>query len=245
MRHTTIRNDQNGLGHVLLIILIVVVLAIIGFAGYTVSQKNKPKASTTATSTTAKSEASAADTGCVATYHDANLCKFASHASLDKVSYSATITSTDLQGTVTSFSFASDGKGNTSLSSGSGTSAFNSVALDGNTYIQTAGVWYEYPASSSTASSAPDPTADMNLVLGAGITYKPLGTSACGSSTCYEYQVSDTSEAGTTQYAWFGTSDYLLHEWKATDTTTGTTDMTITYGTVNITKPSPVQQISQ
>lgn len=247
MKSTTVRlrDQEQGIGHVLMVVLVVVVLGVIGFAGYTVANKSNPKASTKTTTTTTTSEQSATNSGCVAAYHDANLCKFSTNASLDKVAYKATLTVVNDQGT-SNMTLQHDTKGNTSSTiTGSG-QTIGTVMLDGNSYIQatSGGVWYEYPKGSSTDSSssdASDPTSSMKLVLGAGITYKPEGKEACGSLTCFKYEVTDTATPNTVQTVWFDTQHYLLREWKAVDST-DTTDMQISYpSSVTISKPSPVQ----
>ncbi|HSX31408.1 MAG TPA: hypothetical protein VLE99_05825 [Candidatus Saccharimonadales bacterium] len=240
---TTLRKQEQGMGHILMVVLVLVVLGVIGFAGYKVMGSNK-KASTTTTSTTASTESKAATSGCEATYHDANLCKFAAQPQLDKVAYKATVTSTDTSGTTSTLTLLSDGKGNTSLSGTSNGTTLNTIQLSGVGYVENAGVWYQYPTGDSSAATSSDPTANMNLVLGAGITYKPLGKEACGSMTCFKYSVSEAATPNATQYAWFDTDHYLLRKWQYTDSTSGTMAMTIDYQSVSITKPSPVQDFS-
>jgi outer membrane lipoprotein-sorting protein len=84
----------------------------------------------------------------------------------------------------------------------------------------------------------------MNIGVGtAGLSFKNLGTEACGSLTCYKYQVSDTAIPGK-QYVWFDTSSYKLRRWQYINGS-DTTDMTLSYSTVTITAPSPVQSVSQ
>lgn len=233
------------MGHVLVMALVVVVLGAVSFAGYTVAHKNSPKASTKTTTTTAGSEKNATDAGCLTTYHDVNLCKFAAHANIDKTAYKATLTVSNAQSTG-NMTLESDGKGNTSSTLTGNGQTVSTIMLGGTSYMRLAesGVWYEYPAGSSTPGSGSNPASGMNLVLGAGITYKPLGTEACGSLTCFKYQVTDTATPTTTQYAWFDNKTYLLREWKAVSTNAdqGTVDMKLTYpGSVTISKPSPVQ----
>ena len=83
----------------------------------------------------------------------------------------------------------------------------------------------------------------MNIGVGTnGIYFKYLDTEACGSLSCFKYQVTDSSTPTTNQYVWFDKSKYQLQEWQASDSTNGTTDMKITYQAVNISVPSPVQQ---
>ena len=248
----SLRGQEQGLGHVLLAIIIVVVLGVIGFAGYTVANRNSPKASTKTTTTTSSSEKSADDTGCVSTYHDANLCKFAGNANLDKLAYKATATvaGSDSPG---EFTVESDGKGNSSVSTTGAGQTFNAITLDGNSYIQTGSVWYEYPKDSSTndASNTGDtnPASGVDLVLGSGVTYKPEGTEACGSLTCFKYEVTDTAQPSSVQTVWFDNQHYLIRRWQSADTADGKTTTTIlevSYpGNVTITKPSPVQVIGQ
>jgi hypothetical protein len=245
MKHilSPLRKQEAGMGHILVIALIVVVLAVIGAAGYEVSHKNKPKASTNSTTVSSNSAAPASDAACVATYHDANLCKFSTNSDISKIPYTATLTTVNSSGGGT-MTLSSDGKGNTSSTlTGNGTT-LSTIQLAGSSYVQTTsgGTWYEYPAGSSAPSSTSNPTSSMSLALGSTVTYKPLGTSACGSLTCYEYSVTTALTPGQTQYVWFDTGQYKLREWKDTDNTGDSTDMKLTYpGSVTISKPSPVE----
>jgi outer membrane lipoprotein-sorting protein len=85
----------------------------------------------------------------------------------------------------------------------------------------------------------------MNIGVGsAGVSFKYIGTEACGSLTCYKYQVTDSTTPSATQYVWFDNSSYKLRQWQYSDGSGNTTDMTVTYATVNITKPSPVEDLS-
>jgi outer membrane lipoprotein-sorting protein len=85
----------------------------------------------------------------------------------------------------------------------------------------------------------------MDITVGAtGITYKNLGTEACGNLTCYKYQVTTATAAGAKQYVWFDTTSYQLRRWQYSDSSTGTTDMAISYQPVTISQPSPVQPLS-
>jgi outer membrane lipoprotein-sorting protein len=178
----------------------------------------------------------------MAAYHDDNLCKFASHTSLDKVAYTAALKVTQTDGTNSTTTLQSDGKGNTALTGSSNGQQLNSITLNGVTYIQTNGTgpWTKYATNAPTT----DPTTNMNLSIGtAGITFKSLGTEACGSLTCYKYQVTSAASPAATQYVWFDNSSYLMRRWQYTDPSSGTTDMTINYQAVTITQPSPVQDL--
>lgn len=240
----SLRDNEHGIAQILLMALVILVVAGVGFAAWRVmSNKSSPKASTT-TTTTNKTEAVAATSSCVATYHDSNLCKFASHASLAKIAYSAEITDTSTAGASSTMTLESDGRGDTSLSATSGSQQIDSIEFGGHTYIQNGSTWIEYPSGSSASTAPANPTSGMNLVLGTGISYTPAGTSPCGSLTCFEYKVTDSAQPTATQYAWFDNQQYLLREWKDVDTTSGTTDMTLSYKAVTISAPTPVESYS-
>jgi hypothetical protein len=233
---TNTRTNEQGIAHLLMIVLLVVIVAVIAGAGYEVYSHQ------TSSTGSNSSGSTAADASCIASYHDANLCNFASNAaSFAKTAYTATLT-TNAAGTTSTTTLKNDGTGNYTMNGSAGGQTINTVTLDGVNYIQSNGTWYQYPSGKTAPSS--NPTSNMNITLGAtGITYKNLGTMSCGSMTCYEYQVSVAATPGLTQYVWFDTGSYKLREWKYTSAT-GSTDMVITYGSVSIVKPSPVQPLS-
>lgn len=230
--------DERGVALILEVVLIAIVLAAVGFAGYRVYSSKKAKTSTTSGSTNATK--AAAETSCLSAYHDNDLCKFASDStSLEKQAYQATVNETQA-GQSSTITLKNDGNGNTELSGTGNGATFNSIELSGVTYVETSGTWYKYPSGQSAPTT--DPTSTMDIGVGsAGITYKKLGTEACGSLTCFKYQVSGTVTGGGTQYVWFDNKDYKLREWSATDASGNTTDMKVTYQAINITAPSPVQ----
>jgi hypothetical protein len=252
-------NNENGLGHILILILVVVVIAGVGFVGYKVANnKSTPPVSTGSSQKSGSNSSSgqsststlATDASCLASYHDANLCHFASNsANFDKTAYVATITETSPQGVASNMTLSSDGKGNTSLVAMSGGQQLSTVSLSGNTYIQTGTgtTWLEYPAGTAgNPSESSNPTSAMNIGVGSnGITFKAEGTASCGSLTCYKYEILDSAQPGTTQSALFDTKSYKLREWQESDSTSGTTTMDITYQAVNIVAPSPVKPYGQ
>ena len=243
-----IQQDNKGIGHLLYIILVLVVVAIIGVAGWYVFGKNKTptnsNSSNTGSSSSSSTTSNGASSSCLSTYHDANLCHFSEFSNdFAKTAYTAKITET-ASSTTSTMTLKSDGKGNTDLTGSSGGSTINSIMLDGTTYIQNngSGPWIEYPSGTSAPSTSP--TSNMNIGVGSsGVSFKYINTQACGSLTCFKYQVTDAASPGATQYVLFDNSNYELREWQYTDSS-GTTDMTVSYGTVNITKPSPVESFS-
>lgn len=241
----TERRGEQGVAHIGMVLLVVVVLAIIGFAGYTVFSKSGAgsKASTTTTHTTEHTEAAAADQGCLTTYKDENLCKFAAKGgALEKLPFKATATVTggDDAG---NFTLLNDGKGNTSVDMSGGGIMLSAVTYGGHSYIKNGqGSWTDY---GTDTDSQTNPAKDMNLVLGSGLTYTPLGKESCGSLTCFKYDLKDASTPNDQQTVWFDTKSYLARQWKVVSTDddgmVSTTVMTINYpGSVRVSKPSPV-----
>ncbi|HEY5268475.1 MAG TPA: hypothetical protein VII94_05095, partial [Candidatus Saccharimonadales bacterium] len=180
---------------------------------------------------------------CLATYHDSNLCHFSEFSTnFDKTAYTAQLTVTQ-SGATSTMTLENDTKGNTKLTATGNGQTINSITLNGNTYIESSGSWIEYPSGTSSPSS--NPTSSMTIGVGSlGISYKYIDTQACGSLSCFKYQVTDSASPGATQYVLFDKSSYKLREWLYSDSTGNTTDMTISYGAVNITAPSPVQSLS-
>ena len=242
------RSNQQGVAHLLFIVLGVVVVAAIGFAAWKVSSNSKSTtSSSSSTSKTAAVNTAALADACNKAVKDANLCKFASHYN-PNASYKAVDTSTTTEGNGT-LTILSDGKGNSSVLSSANGVDTSFVSLNGATYLQdpSSGTWIKY-SSGSGAPTTNNPADGLKLsasdiTAGGTISYTNLGTEACGSLTCYKYQVNDTTQPVATEYVWFSNSDYQLHEFYVKNSN-GTNDMTFTYQNVSITAPSPVQDYS-
>ena len=253
------KSDERGVAQLLLIVVIVVVVAAIGYVGWKVVSNKNSKNSTTTSSTPAQSAsanaaASAAQTACLAKYHDQDLCKFVAAeaaAPFGKTALKMTMTGTS-GGTQGTWTLEQDGKGNSSLSVDSGGQTINAITLNGQVYTQTTagGSWITYGSSSSASSAAaqsnPDSTLTSFLSGLSTTTFTKLGKEACGSLTCFKYQIKDTTTPNATEYVWFDTGQHLMRQYYASGVsgTSDTLTMTINYQPVTITKPSPVQDIS-
>lgn len=80
-----------------------------------------------------------------------------------------------------------------------------------------------------------DETADPTI-------YKALGKEACGTLTCFKYQVVDKSSEGTTQYIWFDTKDYQLR--RTTYASDGmSSDTTFSYDKVSVKAPGSFKEL--
>jgi Tfp pilus assembly protein PilX len=245
------KKDQRGIAHLMLIVMVVVVVGIIGLVGWRVMSKNSDSSTgskgNVVSNAIASKEASAA---CLKEVNDKDLCKFATNYKLDGVSYHAKFTSTGSDGNSTS-EMDVDGKNNTSMvMSQGGKEVTASISLNGTTYIkdQANNVWIKYPPADTSAPKTEAPTSDVkvddnNITEKNTITYKALGKEKCGSLNCFKYQVIDTTQPKATQYIWFDTKDYRMQHWYNKDDQ-GTTDMVLTYKSVNITAPSPVKDFS-
>jgi outer membrane lipoprotein-sorting protein len=241
------KSDQRGVAHLLFIVLALVVVAAIGFTAWKVSNNKSSNSSSGSTSKTAAVNNTTVADACDKAINDSNLCKFASHYN-PNAPYKAVDTSTTTEGNGT-LTILSDGKGNSSVTSSANGVDTSFVSLGGATYVQdaTSGTWIKY--SSGSGSPSTNNPADSfklsarDITAGGTIGYKNLGTEACGSSTCFKYQIVDTTQPGATEYVWFSNDDYQLHEFYVKNDN-GTNDMTITYQNVTINAPSPVQDYS-
>jgi uncharacterized protein (UPF0333 family) len=244
---TSLRKNSRGIAHIA-ILLVVIVIATIGGIGYYVYSKNSSSAVSNAT----PAQKQAAD-ACNTLYNDKDLCKFASSYS-GKGPYKATFTNKDASGatTLTTFSVATNGDYNTKITQ-NGTEVTASTSINGETYIkdEASGSWTKYPKADSSAPSAISPTSDLKIDTNEAskpadqrITYKNLGKEACGSSTCFKYQIIDPSAPHTTSTVWFGTKDYQLHQWDYVNADGNHSSGTFTYTAVTIPVPSPVKDAS-
>lgn len=247
-----LKNDERGVGSIVIIGIAVVVLAIAGVTVWKLSSKKTTSSTASTTATTKSVSTVAVSSSCLKAFHDSSLCAFANHTNISSQQYVATGTATSSSGTKSTFTVENDGKGNTDVAYGSNGKQISSISLDGVTYVQSApgSTWLGYAGTGlGAASSVPNPTSGFNVNFTsstpAGVSVTKVGTAACGKLSCNEYKVVDSATPTTTEYVYFDTQDYLLRQWTSNDTSTGVAvDLTFTYQPVTIAKPSPVQMIS-
>jgi outer membrane lipoprotein-sorting protein len=234
--------QQRGLAVIVDIILVALVLAVIAGIVYWVFQMRNNNAATVANT--------AVQSDCMKKYNDTPLCKAIANASaLTNKPYTATANSNDpSQGNAT-FSIKSDGKGGSELTiTQAGQPTTDIIELGGATYSKTAdsNTWIKYSNNASGAPTETNPANSIKIDDSANSTesYKKIGTEACGSLTCYKYQVIDSANSTTDQFIWFDNKDYLIRRWSGKDSSGATVDMTFTYQAVSISTPSPVQDFS-
>lgn len=241
--------NQKGIAQLYVIIAVVVVLIGGGIVAWQATKKSTPN---TPTSAAAKASNVSDSAACLKAYNDSALCAFANHTNITSQQYVAIGTATSATGTSSTFTVSNDGKGDSEVTYGSNGQEISSITLAGTTYVQegTGTTWLAYSSTSQAGVTVvPNPTSGFNLNFNsstpAGVTVTKEGTSACGSLTCYGYKVVDAATPTTTAYVYFDTHDYLLRHWTSSDTSTGeAVNLTFSYHSVNITKPSPVQQVT-
>jgi outer membrane lipoprotein-sorting protein len=244
------QKSQAGVAHLAFIILVVAVLATVGFVGLRVAKKSNGAKSSSSSSVASVAGDKAVESECNKQVKDKDLCKFASHYSLDKVAYKATTSSTSKSDTSTS-TMEVDGKGNSTMTvseAGKETSAF--VYLNGASYVKNSqdGSWTKYPAQQSSELKDSEPTNDVKIdtkdfTEKNTMSYKLIGKEACGSKTCFKYQVVDTTQPNDQDFFWFDNKDYMMQRWSHKDAD-GSMDMVISYQAVTIKEPSPVHEFS-
>jgi uncharacterized protein (UPF0333 family) len=246
---TRLYKDNRGIAHLAAILVVVIVLAV-GGVGYYVYSKNKKDKGSNST-TVANSEVVDA---CNKAYNDKDLCKFSGSYNA-KGSYKATYINTDKDGNKSTLIVEADSKGNSSTITKDGDSEVAAyIFLDGEMYVKnlTDNSWTKYPKTENSASSVDsNPAENLNIDTSDSsspdterITYKKLGKEACGSETCFKYQVIDPSQPNTESIIWFSDKDYQLRKWSYKDADGATNVGEFSYTSVTINAPSPVKEFS-
>ena len=233
------KTDQRGFAHLPIILLAAAVILGVGFAFWRINSKvssgNNDHLPVVTDSITNLAK-------CKQVVKDSNICKFAASFN-PKASYKAIDISNTTEGNGT-LTILSDGKGNSAVDSSAGGANLSFVLLNGDTYIKNSDGWTKYAASGATSPSAVNPVDGLKIsaadINGHGtISYKNLGSEACGSQTCFKYQIVDATQPDTTEYVWFDNQKFQLHEYYIKNAN-GSNDITFTYQAVTISTPSPI-----
>jgi len=209
------------LGSIMLVLLVVGV----GYLAYRDSNhatSNKTK-SATAASVATWQPVTAADTACMSSYKDTNLCHFFASWTLTSVAHTEATT-----GTSSSTTEVFDGKGNASYTG----SLLTAILLNGKVYDGggTASGYIEYPSTSvAPALDVALTTEGLTKLIAEdnpAITYKKVNTEACGNLTCFKYQVLNTTptESTETQYMWFDNKGFMLRKYSTSRAATTSTE---------------------
>ena len=185
---------------------------------------------------------------CMADVNDELFCKFAgSFAGVGEYKVTANTTA---QGESSVLELATDSKGNSSMVvKQNGQEQGNLISYNGVTYSKdyTDGQWFKYAAGDTTKPETVDlkkefVKGDFKADNGEKIGYNKVGTEKCGNLNCYKYQIKDPTKPTEEGFLWFDTKDYLMRRVTIKDGSTNT-DMSLSYGAVNISAPSPTKDV--
>jgi hypothetical protein len=241
MKTSRYQLNQQGFGHVVLVVIILVVLGVISFAGWKIISGHKSPASG------ALSKA-AIEAACKET--DKNICKFKASWKIQKYyTIKSTSPTESADGHLVQSTYQAEGTDKFRLTTG-GSSPYDVITIGKTTYTKASdGVWWKQTVKPEDTSKNKesfdfDNSSDSNSSESASTTtYKSLGKEACGSLTCYKYQVVDSSSMDTTEYIWFDTKDYQLRRIRNESKDGGVTESTFSYDKISITVPSPVKEL--
>jgi outer membrane lipoprotein-sorting protein len=243
---TSFHKNQRGLGQVLIVVLIVVILGV-GGTGYYVWSKQKDKTSSTGTTSQALVSDQAVADACNKVLSDKDFCRFASNwKSLEN--FKSTLSTSGKNGSsiMTVEAESSDRSKVVIMSEGKETAAY--ITIGDASYIKDVsdGSWTKFTGNSASSASEVkdgikiDDFSDSSSTDPNKIQYKKVTKEACGSLTCFKYQIIDPSSPDIEQFVWFDTKDYLLRRWTHKGAE-GTTDMSVSYDKVKISEPSPIK----
>jgi hypothetical protein len=240
--------DERGISRMLVIGGVVIVLVVIGIVVWSLTKStSKTNSSSSNASTTANNSEL---TACINAYHDSELCSFAGNLNIFDTAWTSTGIASNSNGSA-NFVMKNDGKGNNQISYTTASQQVSEITLSDNEYVQIGAgtTWTEYPVGSSSIPSSvlSNPQQYFNLSIAgktaSEYTFTKIGTAACGSNNCVEYQLGVVAKPNLTQYLYFNPSTHMLTKWVYSNSATnGSINITFTYGPVNITEPSPVQQ---
>lgn len=181
--------------------------------------------------------------------NDKDLCKFMSNfkglenmsaKSVTTIDGKKTETTMDIQGTDKShITTTADGKEES-----------NYISIGNTTYMKDYSDNKWWKSTVDTKDTAGSEKTDWKAEFEKSVndsadktTYKKIGKEACGSLTCFKYQVIDPQNTESTEYIWFDTKNYSLR--KTRSEAKGTvTETTFNYDGVNITEPSPTKDMT-
>ncbi|MDB5186383.1 MAG: hypothetical protein JWL85_906 [Candidatus Saccharibacteria bacterium] len=237
----SLRNDERGIAHVVLVAIIVVVLGVVGLVGWRITQKGTDAANSSL-SDVVKQAAAKCD------LDDKDLCKF--YASWKENKYYKINTVTTADGKTSNSTYESVGSDRFRMTT-SGEMSYEMITIGTTTYTKDPadGKWWkqtlkaeqqkEYSMSDDLKFEEPakdKPEAEKTV-------YKKLGKEACGNLTCFKYQVIDPARKDQTEHIWFDDKDYQLRR-STTESASSKSEMTFSYDKININEPSPVKELS-
>ena len=244
---TQLNKNNQGFAHVAL--FLVIVLAAIGGAGYYVYTKQKDSKTSDSTSIATKAAQKVAEASC--DLEDKDVCKYLSSWKDNK--YYKVVTESKEDGTTSgsTYEYVATDKFHM-VTTGEYASETISIGNDIYTKDTSDGKWWKQTVKPEEKKKydagedfGTDDTADTAETPESKTTYTLIGKEACGSLTCFKYQVIESDdEAGSKHFIWFDTKDHQLRR-QRDETATGYSDSTFSYEKITISAPSPVKELKE
>jgi len=249
-----LRSGREGIAPILIVVIVAVIA--LGAVGYIMTNKNKTGGGGIVLP---KIGGPVLNASCE--LKDPDLCKYINQASTGDFMKNGVImksTTTDESGKKTESVFEIDGKENSKMtSSADGKQTMGFVHMGTVTYTLDVsdGKWWKYENKTDKISPGAnkDQTVEQYKEQGKKIaeeikdntSYKKIGKEACGSFTCFKYQIVVKDMPDLTEYIYFDDREYLMRKTRTEDKSGMITETAYEYQTVSIKEPSPIKEGSQ
>jgi len=239
--------DQRGMAHVVEIVIVaVVLLGVAGFIAWRVWDANQKGSSTNSALQQALASAQCAK------LNDKDLCKFLTIWQRGGTSKVTSTVTADNKTTVSTYE-TSDNGANYHLTMtvdgqpyevvGIGDTLYTKDNSDGKWWKQTIDPNINTDHKSAYNYNFGDPSKASDQPAASDPQYKKLGTEACGSKTCFKYQVIDPIVPGDTQYIWFDNKDYQLQHLRTESKDGAINEQVFVYSNAAVSAPSPTKDL--
>jgi len=241
-KRVAMKNNQKGIGAVVIIVIIAVVAAI-GVGAYFVFNRGKEVATNAVSSVVKNAETQKALDDCKKEYNDEDLCKGLSNF-VGLKQYQTTMTSTG-SGAM-NFAMEVDGEKTYTKQTFNG-KTLETITIGNTTYTKdnSDGKWWKqvFETTKPTAT-ADDFKFDTNIGdTTTKTTYTKIGEEPCDKLTCIKYKITDSGSTDT-QYIWIDTKDHLVRKWSTESKDGSKTEMTYTYNKKSVDAPTNTKDAS-
>ncbi len=184
-------------------------------------------------------------------YNDPELCKFMNNWAMPS-EYSMRSTMSSKSTPKMEFESHVDGEDSHTIMREAGKVTNETITLGGVDYIKdlSDNIWWKI-AKEKVPETPMDEAVETDFNFTEKMaevedktTYVRLGKEACGTSTCYKYEIIDPENKMTKEYIWFDDEDYLMRKMRSEEQGGGMmiSEFETTYGNVSIATPSPVKE---
>lgn len=234
------------------VVLAVVVVAVVAVGGYVMLQKNK---SSTGKMMLPEIKLPGAGLNPNCELKDPDLCKYVNKFSTMtqfESGFSGRTVTTDKSGKKSESLWEMEGTGKSHfVTYDAGKELFNTIIIGDTTYTKDMkdNKWWKYVAKKEEGKETEgmfDPEkikkefADAFKEEKDKTTYKKIGKEACGSLTCFKYQMMNPDVA-VTEYLYFDDREYLMRKMRI-ESEGSVTETVYDYNKVSVKEPSPVKE---